>query len=155
MPFHSRWLLCFDEFQVTDIADALILKRLFTSLLEKGAVIVATSNREPDELYRNGLQRSLFLPFIDLLKKVLVVHSLDASTTDYRKLKGQEEAFGMYFRSDLPIDDQQHAGRAGFEAHFERQTCGAELLPLTVTTEQVIRIPLSLFLHIELHKSAS
>lgn len=80
-------ILCFDEFQVTDVADAMILRRLFSTLLstEYGVILFATSNRHPDELYINGIQRKSFIPCIELIKNRTKVINLNSST-DYRRI---------------------------------------------------------------------
>jgi len=87
-------LLAFDEMQITDITDAMIVGRLFGLLFEAGVTVVTTSNRVPDDLYKDGLNRQLFLPFIDILKEQMVVQEM-VSPTDYRqnRLSGQQVYF--------------------------------------------------------------
>jgi cell division protein ZapE len=99
----SATLLCFDEFQVTNVADAMILGRLFENLLARGVVIVATSNRAPEELYLGGINRQLFLPFINMIRERMGLIHLDGPM-DYRlaKLKG----FELYWSPLGPEADQ-------------------------------------------------
>ena len=108
-------LLCFDEFQVGDVADAMILSRLFSALFELGVVVVATSNRAPDELYENGLNRGLFLPFIELVKDRLDICELDGPV-DYRL--NQLTGHPVYFSplggvAEAELDDAFHRLAAG------------------------------------------
>jgi cell division protein ZapE len=95
-------LLCFDEFQVTDIADAMVLGRLFDQLFELGVVLVATSNTSPERLYEGGLNRQLFLPFIAELEKRLDIVELKGDI-DYRRLR--MAGLDMYISPLGPVAD--------------------------------------------------
>lgn len=97
-------VLCFDEFQVTDIVDAMILRRLLSSLFEQGVVVFTTSNRAPSELYKGGIQRVSFLPCIALLEERLDVLCLD-SATDYRKM---DKTLSNVYHTGLGADAQEH-----------------------------------------------
>tara|TARA_B110000977_G_scaffold198614_1_gene283861 strand:- start:2152 stop:3213 length:1062 start_codon:yes stop_codon:yes gene_type:complete len=115
-------LLAFDEMQITDITDAMIVGRLFEALFADGVVVITTSNRIPDDLYKHGLNRNLFVPFIELIKEKMVVHEL-ASPTDYRqdRLSGSP----VYF---TPVNAESHAA---MDAVW-RDLTGGEAGPLTL-----------------------
>jgi cell division protein ZapE len=116
-------LLCFDEFSVTDITDAMILSRLFSELFSRGCILVATSNVEPDNLYTNGLNRDLFLPFLGILKRHVDVMSLDART-DYRMEK--TKSLPVYSHPLGPAAD------LAMDQAFDRLTSGLVVKPVDI-----------------------
>ncbi|WP_414472797.1 cell division protein ZapE [Microvirga sp. M2] len=122
----DAWVLCFDEFTVTDIADAMILGRLFTALFAHGVVVVATSNVEPQDLYEGGLNRALFLPFIALLQERMTVLKLE-SRTDFRleKLAGSPVFY-------TPADERSHAA---LTRAFKSLTGREQGKPVTLTVK--------------------
>src|SRR5262249_41018464 len=129
----QAWLLCFDEFHVTDIADAMILGRLFKRLFENGVVVVATSNVAPDELYRDGLNRSLFLPFIALIEERMEVVRL-AARADFRL-----EKLGGAPVWHVPADP---AAQAALDAAWRGLTAGNAAPPREPLVKgHVLRIP--------------
>ena len=117
-------LLCFDEFQVTQIADAMILARLFEQLFARGVTMVATSNRHPDDLYKDGINRPLFLPFIRLLKERCDIYHL-ASDRDYRL--DRLTAAPVWYAPLGPTAE------TSLDAVWTRLTSGAETQHVTLT----------------------
>jgi cell division protein ZapE len=131
----EAWLLCFDELQILDIADAMIVGRLFQALLDNGVVLVITSNRHPSELYKDGLQRERFIPFINLIIEKLDILELTAQR-DYRlnRLQG----LPVYHS---PLDTG--AAKALDEA-FERLADGTIAAPSDLTVhERKLTVPLA------------
>ena len=126
-------LLCFDEFHVTDIADAMILARLFKRMFDDGVIVIATSNAAPDDLYREGLNRTLFLPFIETLKEHMDVLRLEART-DYR-LEKLVRGKVWY----VPADD---AADKALDEAWSRITMSAEAAPLDLTVKgHIVHVP--------------
>jgi len=119
------FLLCFDEFQVDNIADAMILGRLFSALFYEGVVVVATSNSAPDNLYPDGLQRDRFLPFVDIIKENTTLLELDGAD-DHRR--GRLLDMGVYYS---PLGDKADAAvEAAFIALTDGVTAVSERIPV-------------------------
>ena len=97
-------ILCFDEFHVTDVADAMIMMPLFTRLFERGVIVVATSNWPPDDLYTGGLQRARFVPFIETLKRNMTIVNVSGET-DYRLLARQKTSSWLYPLNEDTFED--------------------------------------------------
>ncbi len=125
-------LLCFDEFQVTDVADAMILKRLFLFLSYWNVVVVATSNRSPDALYEGGINRSLFLPFIDMLKHTFDIISMEDSQKDYRLESRADGQSYFWSNKDIHGDNSINNIQAQLEEIFggTASTTEAESIPV-------------------------
>lgn len=143
--YDEGWVLCFDEFQVTDIADAMIIRRLFDALFARGVVVVITSNRAPNELYKNGIQRELFVPFIDEIKKSLQIIDVQ-SEVDYRMM-----VFDRVKKASTTHEDNVYfvtGGKSGigqvatFERFFDKMTKGQSIHDVSLNVQgRKVQIP--------------
>lgn len=123
----EAWLFCFDEMHVTDITDAMVIGRLFEHLFSLGVILITTSNRHPDDLYKDGLQREYFLPFIDLLKEHVEIIEL-ASPNDYR-LERMQHIKQTY------ITPSNHDSDILMQQYFDDMAAGADVKPVQLMVQ--------------------